>query len=107
MRLFGTLNTICIDMMALIFLDNMFAGIETRTAACYRTKYGIGIYYRCPNPNIHAFYWWCCCKRCVGHGCSLRRTLIAVLFTSLFYMSVCVHVVHVRTGYMYIKSMTT
>lgn len=50
--MFGTLNTIRIDMMALIYLDNMFAGKETRTTARYRTKYGIGIYYRCPNTRF-------------------------------------------------------
>lgn len=60
---FGTLNTICIDMMALIFLDNMFAGMKHARLHVIEQNMAQAFITAVPIPNIHAFYW-CCCKLC-------------------------------------------
>lgn len=62
---FGTLTTRFVSIWygINIWIICLLEQKHARLHAYYRTKYGSGIYYRCPNPNIHAFYW-CCWKPC-------------------------------------------
>lgn len=53
-------------------------------------------YCRCPNPNIHTLLLVIVVNS-FGHDCSLRRTLIAVLFTSLFYIMCIVDMAYWHT----------